>query len=155
MLCIRLKNDLIIHNNAMVDFGYPNCCASCFGNYRFSDLWFVVFLCSFLSAIVCYYPFADLRIRNVSIRFSPPFSFRLSSSKRTDRDFLSFDFFFVFCLNTWNFADLSSSTQNSSTCGSLKYYVFCIYPRKWYGFCICHGNCSCGSATLHVIHLVP
>ena len=75
MLCIRLKNDLIVHNDDMVGFGYWNCYAVCFGNCHFYDHWFAGFAYSCEKGFVCDYRVSDFWILNMSKCFVRRFHF--------------------------------------------------------------------------------
>ena len=139
---MRLKNDLTVHNDDMVDFGYGICCAVCFGNYRFYDHCFAGCAFSCEKGFVCDYPVSDLWIHNVSNCFVRRFHFRYEARNEQIEN-SSHSNCFVFRLNTWSPADFGLSSRNNLACGPLIYYGLGFNSVNLSGFCVCHGNRFC------------
>ena len=153
MLCIHLKNDLIVHNDERVDFGYWNCYAVCFGNCCFYDYWLAGFAFSCETGFVSDYPVSDLWIHNVSNCFVRRFYFGYEARNEQIENPCQGKCV-VFCLNTWSSADCGLLSRNNLVDGPLNYYDVGSYPVNLFGFCVCLGNCFCGvwNALCYSIH---
>ena len=143
MLCIPLKNDLIVLNDDRVDCGYWNCYAVCFGNYRFYDYWLAGFAYSCGNGFVSDYPIPDLWIHNVSNCFVRRFRFGYEARNEQIENSCDANCF-AFRLNTWSSADCGLLSRNNLADGPLNYYNLGFYPVNLLGVCVCHGNRFCG-----------
>ena len=118
MLCIRLKNDLIVHRDDRVDCGYCNCYAVCFGNYRFYDYCLAGFAYSCRKGFVSDDLVPDPWIHSVSNCFIRRFQFGYEAWNEQIENSCHANCF-VFRMNTWSSADCGLLSRKDLADGPL------------------------------------